>query len=214
MSDPQDDKKAEEIEYIPARSGEEDEASTAGAPAVTPAAAPASAPVPAAGAEEGRHLKARKRDAEMRQIRKERDELKDQYLRAMAEMDNLRKRVEREKSEYTQFALSELLLELLVVLDNLERALRAADSSPDGKIFREGIELIYRMYQGALFKRGVRPIEINGRIFDPTIHHAMITEESEGVSEPEVAQELQKGYMLHSRLLRPALVKVVVPKRS
>jgi molecular chaperone GrpE len=214
MNDLEDDKKAEEIEYIRAGSGEEEEASKAVAPAGEPAAAPAPNPPPAAVADEGRHIKVRKRDAETRQLRKERDELKDQYLRGMAEMDNLRKRVEREKSEYTQFALSELLLELLGVLDNFERALGAADASPDGKSFRDGVELIYRLYQGTLFKRGVRPIEIKDKVFDPTIHHAMITEESEGVSEPEIAQELQKGYMLHSRLLRPVLVKVVVPKRG
>lgn len=209
MNDPEDDKKAEEIEYIPVKPGEE-----AGAPAGEPAAGPAPKEPPSAGTEEGRHVKTRKRDAEMRQLRKERDELKDQYLRAMAEMDNLRKRVEREKTEYTQFALSELLLELLGVLDNFERALGAVDASPNGKSFRDGIELICRMYQSALFKKGVRPIEIKDKVFDPTIHHAMITEESEGVNEPEVSQELQKGYMLHSRLLRPTLVKVVVPKRG
>jgi len=214
MNDPEDDKKAEEIEYIPVKPGEEEGAPKAGAPVSVPAAVAAPKEPPVAGAEEGRHLKARKRDAEMRQLRKERDELKDQYLRAMAEMDNLRKRAEREKNEYTQFALSDLLLELLGILDNFERALGAADASPEGKSFRDGIELISRMYQSALSKRGVRPIEIKDKAFDPTIHHAMITEESEGVSEPEVAQEMQKGYMLHSRLLRPALVKVVVPKRG
>jgi molecular chaperone GrpE len=214
MNDPEDDKKAEEIEYIPVKPGEEQGASKAAAPAAESGAAPAPKAPPAAGIEEGRHMKARKRDAEARQLRKERDELKDQYLRAMAEMDNLKKRVEREKNDYTQFALSDPLLELLGILDNFERALGAADASPEGKSFRDGIELICRMYQSAMFKRGVRPIEIKDKAFDPTVHHAMITEESEGVSEPEVAQELQKGYMLHSRLLRPALVKVVVPKRG
>jgi len=214
MNDPEDDKKAEEIEYIPQKPSEEVAAKGAGVPAGAPAAAAAQIKPPAAANEEGRHLKARKRDAEMRQVRKERDEIKDQYLRAMADMDNLRKRVEREKAEYTQFALSELLLELLGVLDNFERALGAADSTPDGKSFRDGVELIYRMYQSALFKRGVRPIEIKDKTFDPTIHHAMITEESEGVSEAEIGEVLQKGYMLHSRLLRPALVKVVVPKKG
>ncbi len=214
MNEPEDDKKAEEIEYIPEKPGEEDGASKPPAPAAGPAAAPAPKEPAAAGTDEVRHLKAKKRDAEMRQLRKERDELKDQYLRAMADMDNLRKRVEREKTEYTQFALSDLLLDLLGVMDNFERALGAADATPEGKSFRDGIELIYRMYQSALFKRGVRPIEIKDKAFDPTIHHAMITEESEGVSEPEVSQELQKGYWLHSRLLRPALVKVVVPKKG
>ena len=213
MNDPEDDKKAEEIEYIPVKPGEEEKAPKVAA-AGEPAAGTAPKDPPASGTDEGRHVKVRKRDAEMRQLRKERDELKDQYLRAMADMDNLRKRVEREKAEYTQFALSELLLELLAVLDNFERALGAADASPDGKSLRDGIELIYRMYQNILFKKGVRPIEITDKVFDPTVHHAMITEESESVSEPEVAQELQKGYMLHSRLLRPTLVKVVLPKKG
>ncbi len=214
MNAPEDDKKAEEIEYIPQKPPEEEGAPGAGVPAGAPAplAAPSEPPAPAN--DEGRHLKARKRDAEVRQLRKERDEIRDQYLRAMADMDNLRKRVEREKIEYTQFALSELMLELLGVLDNFERALGAADASPDGKNFRDGVELICRMLQSALFKRGVRPIEIKDKTFDPNVHHAMITEESEGVSEPEVGEVLQKGYMLHSRLLRPVLVKVVVPKRA
>ncbi len=214
MNEPEDDKKSDDIEYIPDKPAEEAEAPKPGGPAGGPAEGPAPKEAAAAATEESRHVKARKREAEMRLLRKERDELKDQYLRAMADMDNLRKRVEREKSEYTQFALSEVLLDLLGVLDNFERALGAADAAPDGKSFRDGIELIYRMYQSALFKRGVRPIEIKDKVFDPTIHHAMITEESEGVSEPEVSQELQKGYMLHSRLLRPALVKVVVPKKG
>lgn len=214
MNDPEDNKKAEEIEYIPVKPGEEEGAPKAEAATGEPAAVAAPNEPPASGTEEGRHVKVRKRDAETRQLRKERDELKDQYLRAMADMDNLRKRVEREKADYTQFALSELLLELLGVLDNFERALGAADASPEGKSFRDGIELILRMYQSVLFKKGVRPIEITDKVFDPTVHHAMITEESEGVSEPEVAQELQKGYRLHSRLLRPTLVKVVVPKRG
>ncbi len=215
MNDPKDKKAAEDIEYIPDKPEEETGASPAGPPGAEPSAAPVPKAEPsAAGTEEGRHLKARKREAETRQLRAERDELKDQYLRAMAEMDNLRKRVERDRSEYTQYALSELLLELLGVLDNFERALGAADASPEGKSFREGIELIHRMFQSALFKRGVRAIEVKDRTFDPNIHHAMITEESGAVKEPEIAEVLQKGYMLHSRLLRPALVKVVVPKKD
>ena len=215
MNDPKDKKAAEDIEYIPAKPEEETGASSAGAPGAEPSAAPVPKAEPSAACtDEGRHLKARKREAETRQLRAERDELKDQYLRAMAEMDNLRKRVERDRSEYTQYALSELLLELLGVLDNFERALGAADASPEGKSFREGVELIYRMFQSALFKRGVRAIEVKDRTFDPNIHHAMITEESGAVKEPEIAEVLQKGYRLHSRLLRPALVKVVVPKKD
>ena len=210
MKDPQDEKKDEkkdeDVEYIPEKPEEAGEGPKA------PAAAKEGPPTP--GAEEARHHKAGKKEAEIRQLRKERDELKDQYLRAMAEMDNLRKRLDRDRAEYTQYALTDLLLELLGILDNLERALGAAEATGDGKSLREGVELIYRMYQSALFKRGVRVIETQDKKFDPNVHHAMITEESEAVGEPEIAEVLQKGYRLHSRLLRPALVKVVVPKKS
>jgi len=210
MKDPQDEKKDEkkdeDVEYIPEKPEEAGEGPKA--------LAPAKEGPPTPGAEEARHHKAGKKEAEIRQLRRERDELKDQYLRAMAEMDNLRKRLDRDRAEYTQYALTDLLLELLGILDNLERALGAAEATGDGKSLREGVELIYRMYQSALFKRGVRVIETQDKKFDPNVHHAMITEESEAVGEPEIAEVLQKGYRLHSRLLRPALVKVVVPKKS
>lgn len=213
MTGPKDDKPGEEIEYI----SEKDEAESPEPPpeaaGQTDGGTGSKEPRPAGG-EEGRHPKAKKREAELTQARKERDDFRDQYLRALAEMDNLRKRVEREKAEYTQFALSELLLELLGVLDNFERALGAAGSAPEAQAFRSGLDLITRMFQAVLFKRGVRPIEIGDRVFDPSLHHAMLTEESEAVGEPEVSEELQKGYTLHGRLLRPALVKVVVPKKG
>jgi len=127
-------------------------------------------------------------------------------------MENLRKRLEREKDEFYQYALSELLIELFDVLDNLERALET-QSKGNGKSFREGIEMIYKQYQDLLMKQGVKPIEIKEKKFDPHLHQAFMTEESEDVEEPEVAEELQKGYTLHNRLLRPALVKVLVPKK-
>jgi molecular chaperone GrpE len=216
MKDPQDEtkdgKKDEEVEYIPAKPEEEGEGPKSPAAVGGPAAPKAG--TPAAGAEEARPHKVGKKDAEIRQLRKELDELKDRYLRAAAEMDNLRKRLDRDRAEYTQYALSDLLLELLGILDNLERALGAAEATGDGKSLREGVELILRMYQSLLFKRGVRPVETQDKKFDPNVHHAMITEESDAVSEPEIADVLQKGYRLHSRLLRPALVKVVVPKKD
>jgi len=129
-------------------------------------------------------------------------------------MENLKKRLEREKADYLQYSLSELLLELLVVLDNFERALSAAEQGADGNAFRDGIELIYRMYLNILLKKGVQPIEIKDGAFDPNLYHAMATEESDQVKDPKVAEVLQKGYMLHNRLLRPALVKVLVPRKG
>jgi molecular chaperone GrpE len=162
------------------------------------------------------HLKSKlkKKDAEIHKLRKEKEELRDQFLRKLAEMENMRKRLEREKAEYLQFALNDFLLELLDVLDNFERALSIPENASDGKTFREGVELIYRMYLNLLAKKGVQAIEIKDGVFDPSLHHAMATEESENVQEPQVGEELQKGYMLNNRLLRPAMVKVVVPKKG
>jgi molecular chaperone GrpE len=208
------DKPAEEIEFIPA-------------PPAPGEAAPAPPAPPAAGGkkdseaktggpESSRSLKdkIRKKDAELKALREELDALKETYLRKLADMENLRKRLDREKSEYQQYALSGLLLELLGVVDNFERALLTATTDADGKTLREGVELILRMFQNLLAKNGVRPIVIDGRAFDPNFHHAMTVEESESVTEPEVEEVLQKGYLHHDRLLRPTLVKVLVPKKG
>ena len=129
-------------------------------------------------------------------------------------MENLRKRFEREKTEFQQYALSGLLAELLDIGDNFERALKSGPAETDGKKFREDVELILRMFQSLLARHGVRPIEIKDKAFDPNFQHAMTVAESDEVQEPTVAEELQKGYMLHDRLLRPTLVKVLVPKKG
>lgn len=139
--------------------------------------------------------------------------MKEESLRQMAEMENQRKRLEREKTEYFQYALAEVLKETLAVLDNFERAL-GNDHRNQEKRFREGIELIYRQYQDTLKKQGVHSIDAEGKKFDPNFHQAFITEESTDVEQQVVIEEFQKGYTLHGRLLRPALVKVAVPKKN
>ncbi|MCX6571568.1 MAG: nucleotide exchange factor GrpE, partial [Candidatus Aminicenantes bacterium] len=207
----------EEIEFIPATppSGEEPPKQPTTPPAVEKTEK--KEPDDKAASHEGsRHLKEklRKKEAEAKHLKKELDELKEQYLRKLADAENLRKRFEREKSDYFQYALSELLLELLAISDNFERALQSAPAETDGKTFRDGVELIHRMLQSLLVKNGVQPIVLKDRAFDPNLHHAMIMEESENVQEPEVAEELQKGYMHHTRLLRPTMVKVCVPKKG
>jgi molecular chaperone GrpE len=157
--------------------------------------------------------KLKKRLSEIKLLKKENKTLKDQYLRKIAEMENLRKRVEREKSEFYQYALSNFLEELLVVLDNFERALES-ESKGDGKSLRDGVEMIYKQYQNLLMKQGVTSIELKGKQFDPYLHQAFMTEESADINEPEIIEEIQKGYMLHNRLLRPTLVKVRIPKKD
>jgi len=157
--------------------------------------------------------KLKKKESEIKLLKKEITKLKDEYLRQLAEQENLRKRMEREKSEYYDYALSEFLKELLVVLDNFERALEAQDES-DGKSFREGIQMIYKQLCDLLLKQGVTPIEVKEKKFDPYFHQAFATEESEEVKEPQISEELQRGYKLRDRLLRPSLVKVIVPKKG
>jgi molecular chaperone GrpE len=156
-------------------------------------------------------LKHQKKENE--ELKKELSELKDKYLRALAEMDNQRKRLDREKNDFYQFALGDILKDVLSVLDNFERALQSKDQT-DGQSYEEGIELIHKLLLDLIRKRGVTLVEAEGIKFDPTIHQAILTEESEEVKEPEIGEVLQKGYKINARLLRPALVKVIVPKKS
>lgn len=200
------EKGGDEIEFIPAAPGPEE------APETPAKKEPEEKP----HAESSRHLKdkLKKKEAEVKGLKKELEDLKEAHLRRLADLENIRKRFEREKAEFQQYALNGLLLELLAIGDNFERALQSAGSAADGKTFREGVELIFRMFQSLLTKNGVRPIVLESRAFDPNFHHAMTVEESDQVTEPTVAEELQKGYLLHDRLLRPALVKVLVPKKG
>lgn len=151
--------------------------------------------------------------AEKKKMEEEISELKEGLLRKAADMENLRKRVEKEKTDYYQYALFDFLKELLAILDNFERALES-DSKENGKSLREGIELIYRQWLELLKKSGVEPIFIEDDTFDPHFHQAFISEESGDVDKPKIVEEYQKGYKINDRLLRPSLVKVIMPKRE
>jgi molecular chaperone GrpE len=141
------------------------------------------------------------------ELRRERDSLQDRLLRTAAEFDNYRKRVERERRELAAFAAADALLEMLPIVDNLERALEASLDA-DVESLRAGVELIYKQMQDLLRKRGVRAIEAVGTDFDPNLHEAVVHEPSDAHREGEVMQELQRGYTLADRLLRPSMVKV------
>lgn len=157
--------------------------------------------------------KVKKKDVEIKHLKKEIGELKVKYLQQLADKENLRKRLEREKSEFYQNALNDTLIEFLSVLDNFERALQS-DIQDSEKVFRDGVEMIYKMFISVLTKQGVHPIEIKNTKFDPRYHQAFATEESGDVSEPMVGEVYQKGYTLNDRLLRPSLVKVIIPKKE
>lgn len=205
------DKPGDEIEFIPEPPPEDGEKPVPPAP---PAAPPEAGEK--AAEESAKPLKDRlkKKDAEIKALKQELADLKDAHLRRLADMENLRKRFEREKGEFQQYALSGVMLELLDLADNFERALQSVPADAADKTFREGVELIFRMLQALLAKHGVRPIVPGGKGFDPTIQQAMTVAESDQVAEPTVEEELQKGYMIQDRLLRPAMVKVLVPKKG
>jgi molecular chaperone GrpE len=140
-------------------------------------------------------------------LKAERNSLQDRLLRTAAEFDNYRKRIERERREQSESAAASLLVEILPVVDNLERAL-LAPSGPEAAGYRAGVELILRQLGDTLRKRGVTPIEALGTDFDPRVHQAVSQESSDTHRDGEVMQEMQRGYMLGDRLLRPAMVKV------
>jgi molecular chaperone GrpE len=138
-------------------------------------------------------------------LRRERDSLQDRLLRTAAEFENYRKRMDRERRELADYTAGEVISELLPIIDNLERALQAAAEDDP---LRKGVELTHRQMLDLLRKRGVKPIEALGADFDPNFHQAVIHEESTEHREGEVMAELQRGYVVGDRLLRPAMVKV------
>jgi len=132
-------------------------------------------------------------------------------LRLRADFDNYRKRTERDRAEIERYALADALRELLPVVDNLERALSAQSDASD---LRKGVEMIVRQFHELLKRCGLSPIAALGERFDPAVHEAVFQEESDSVTTPTVAMELQRGYRLNERLLRPSLVKVSVPRET
>ena len=146
------------------------------------------------------------RDAEGQKLKAERDALLDRLARLQAEFENARKRAVREQQEFREFALADALKALLPVLDSFERALQSA---PPGKSeFRSGIELIHKQLIDALQKLGLRPVLAKGELFDPHLHEAIEMVDTGEARDHEVLEELQSGYKLKERLLRPAMVKV------
>lgn len=139
-------------------------------------------------------------------LTRERDDYYDRLLRKTAEFDNYRKRVERERREQAEYAASDLLTDLLPLVDDLERALEA--DAQTGDAYRKGVELIHKQMLELLRRRGVTPIEVVGHEFDPHLHQAVTYEAVPGHPEGEVVEEFRRGYKLRDRLLRPAMVKV------
>jgi molecular chaperone GrpE len=142
---------------------------------------------------------------ELQRLKAERDNLVDRLARLQAEFENARKRTAREQQEFREYAVADAVKGLLPTLDSFERALETA---PEKSEFRGGVELIYKQLQDALAKLGMRPIAAKGEIFDPHQHEAIEMVDTNDARDHEVLEELQRGYKLKDRLLRPAMVRV------
>ena len=143
--------------------------------------------------------------SEVEKLRAERDALIDRLARMQADFENARKRAAREQTEFRDYALADAIKTIIPVLDSFDRALK---SSPEKSEFHVGVELIHKQLQDALSKIGVQLVPAQGQQFDPRFHEAIEMVDTEGVQDNEVIEELQRGYRLKDRLLRPAMVRV------
>jgi molecular chaperone GrpE len=143
---------------------------------------------------------------EIEKLKAERDALLDRMARSQAEFENARKRAAREQQDFRDYALADTLKTLLPILDSFERALKVG--AGEKSEFHSGVELIYKQLQDALAKVGLRTVPALGQPFDPHVHEAVEMVESTNVPDHQVLEELQRGYKLKERLLRPAMVRV------
>ena len=148
-------------------------------------------------------------EKDLQKTKNELAEQKDSFVRLQAETDNFRKRLSREKDEFSQYANERLFKELIPIFDNLERALE--DPSNDTKSLKEGLEMILKQFSAFLEKEKVEPIKAIGEKFDPMIHEALTSEESNDHEENTIISEFVKGYTINNRVLRPS--QVVISKK-
>lgn len=145
-------------------------------------------------------------------LKEERDEIKEKYLRKVADLDNLRKRTKEEKEKQRKYANKNLLEDLLETLDNFDRALDSMEF--ESEEVADGIKMIRNQLDDLLSKYQVSKIDAKGEPFDPNYHEGMMQEERDDLDSRKVLEVFQEGYTLHDRVLRPAQVKVGVPSSS
>ncbi len=150
----------------------------------------------------------------LEKMRKRCQEVEDKYLRLQAEFDNYKKRSFKEKSEFVKFANEGLIGELLGILDNFERGIKAADLKKDFDLLHQGVDMISRQLHGLLESKGLKRIQAVGEKFDPHQHEAMEVVEKEDITQDTVIEEMQPGYLLNGRIVRPAKVKVAKKKEA
>jgi molecular chaperone GrpE len=152
----------------------------------------------------------RRLEQQLAEAQRRAEELNDKYLRALADLENLRRRSRHERANAARDGEAAILLEVLPLLDNFARAMAAAQDSNDSEALMQGVGMAYDQLHAALARKGVRPIEAEGQPFDPQYHDAVGRLETTQHPEGSVAVEIQKGYMLGDRVLRPSRVMVAV----
>lgn len=147
-------------------------------------------------------------EAELKQSKDQANEYFAHLQRLQAEFDNHRKRTQKEKEETVRYAAERIIEAMLPILDNLDRAINSTKANQDFNSFSQGVEMIFKMMQNTLAKEGLTVIEAVGQLFDPKLHDAVLQVDSEEYPENTVVEELQKGYYLKEKVLRPSMVKV------
>lgn len=142
------------------------------------------------------------------ELTKQVEESQQRFLRAQADFDNFRRRTTKEKEELAQYASMKLITQLLPVVDNFDRAVEAAKNGGDIESFLKGVDMIYRQFSQVLEQEGLKPMTTVGEAFNPDFHQAIMQVESDEYEEGIVVEEVQKGYVLKEKVLRPAMVKV------
>jgi molecular chaperone GrpE len=181
------------LEIPPGETDGQTEGGAASRPAPKAAGAQEAASEPAAG------------PSELDQVKTERDQLLDRLARLQAEFDNARKRADREKTEFRDYATGSVVEQFLPVLDNFELALKSTGSAEQ---LRSGVALIVKQMEEILRQMQVMPVPAVGEVFDPRVHEALGSVDRDDVPDQHVAEEIRRGYKLRDRLLRPALVRV------
>lgn len=146
--------------------------------------------------------------AELEKLQAEVLEHQQRTLRVQADFDNFRRRTQKEKEDLGKYASSKLITELLPVIDNFERALQASEENPEFESFSKGVSMIFRQLESVLATEGLTAMKSVGEPFNPEYHQAIMQVESDEYEEGIVVEEVQKGYMLKDKVLRPAMVKV------
>ncbi|WP_411553257.1 nucleotide exchange factor GrpE [Paenibacillus lautus] len=146
--------------------------------------------------------------AELEKLQAELQEQQQRTLRVQADFDNFRRRTQKEKEDLGKYASSKLITELLPVIDNFERALQASEENPEFESFSKGVSMIFRQLESVLATEGLSAMKSAGEPFNPEYHQAIMQVESDEYEEGIVVEEVQKGYMLKDKVLRPAMVKV------